>query len=114
MAVKPLEILKKGLETLQKQVKSKKDQLQACLAEKKLISSQDEDWLDHEANSVDEHRIIDALERASDYEKGLGRLSETDKGVVKKLREVAGDLAKITGKKWKCICNVEIPRLLVY
>ena len=50
MAVKPLEILKKGLETLQKQVKSKKDQLQACLAEKKSISSQDEDWLDHKAN----------------------------------------------------------------
>ncbi|KAF8225315.1 hypothetical protein L208DRAFT_1228355, partial [Tricholoma matsutake] len=93
MAVKPLEILKKGLETLQKQVKSKKDQLQACLAKKKSISSQDENWLDHEANLVNEHQIIDALECASDYEKGLGRLNKMDKGVVKKMREVAGDLA---------------------
>jgi hypothetical protein len=46
MALKPLEILKKGLKTLQKQVQPKKDQLLARLAEKKPISSQDEDWLD--------------------------------------------------------------------
>jgi hypothetical protein len=85
MALKPLEILKKGLKALQKKVQSKKDQLQAHLTEKQSISSQDGDWLNHEANLVDEHWIIDALECTSDYEKGLERLNKMDKGVVKKL-----------------------------
>jgi hypothetical protein len=48
MPPKPLEILKKGLGVLQSQFKSKKEQLQACLAEQKSISSQDERWLDNE------------------------------------------------------------------
>jgi len=41
-ALKPLEVLKKGLKTLQDQVKARKDRLQAWLAERKSISSQDE------------------------------------------------------------------------
>jgi hypothetical protein len=113
MALKPLEILKKGLKALQKKVQSKKDQLQACLAEKQSISSQDGDWLDHEANLVDGRHVIDALECTSDYEKGLERLNEMDKGVVKKLREVAGDLAKMAEKKRRRMCNAKILRLLV-
>ncbi len=57
--------------------------------------------MDHEANTVDEQRILDVLEAAPDYERGLAQLDEAGKGVVKKLREWAGDLAKVAGNKRK-------------
>jgi len=43
---------------------------------KRTISSADEHWLDHEANIVDEQRVIENLEAASDYERGLARLDD--------------------------------------
>ena len=55
MPLRPLEVLKKGLETPQAQVKDKKEKLQAQLREKKSISSLDEKWLDNEPNLVDKH-----------------------------------------------------------
>jgi hypothetical protein len=69
------------------------------LAEGKSISLQDENWLDHNANFVDEQLVLEALENASDYERGLERLDEEQKSVVRKLWEVAGNLAKMAGKK---------------
>jgi hypothetical protein len=84
-------------------VKTKKEKLEARLAEKKSISSQDERWLDHDTNLVDEQLVLEALENASDYERGLERLDEEQKSVVRRLREVAGDLAKMVGKKRKCM-----------
>ena len=102
MVRKPLEVLKKGLNILQRQVKAWKEKLQASLAERKSISSQDEQWLDNEANLVDEQRILEALENASDYERGLQRLDDTQKGMVRKLWEIAGNVAKVAGKKRKC------------
>lgn len=50
----PLEVLRKGLKVLENQVKPRKEALQAQLAGRKSISSQDEQWLDHDANLVDE------------------------------------------------------------
>ena len=50
MPLKPLDVLKKGLNVLWNQVKAKKERLQSQLAEKKSISSQEERWLDQEAN----------------------------------------------------------------
>jgi len=52
MALETLEVLKKGLKILQNPVKDKKEKLQAQLAKKVLISSQDENWLDHEARAA--------------------------------------------------------------
>ncbi|KAF8229004.1 hypothetical protein L208DRAFT_1214064, partial [Tricholoma matsutake] len=101
MPLKPLEVLKKGLKILQDQVKAKKEKLQAQLHAKKSISSLDENWLDNEANLVDEQRVLDELENASDYKRGCKRLDETQKGVIRRLREVAGDLSKAVGRKWK-------------
>lgn len=92
ITLKALEVLKKGLKILQAQVKAKKEKLQAQLHERKSISSHDKKWLDNEANLVDEQQVLDALENASDYERGLERLDDVQKGVVKRLREVAGDL----------------------
>ena len=61
MPLGPLEVQKKGLKTLQAQVKAKKEKLQAQLHEKKSISSLDEKWLDNEANLVDEQQVLEAL-----------------------------------------------------
>jgi hypothetical protein len=55
-------------------------------------------WLDREGNTVDEQRVIEILEAASDYERGVEGLDEPGKAIVKKLREWAGDLAKLQGK----------------
>lgn len=49
---KPLEVLKKGLKALRKQVKTRREKLQGLLASKQKIPSQDEDWLDNEGNLV--------------------------------------------------------------
>jgi hypothetical protein len=101
MAPKPLEVLKKGLARFKKTIKTRKNELNAKLARAETISSSDEHWLDNEANTVDEERVLDTLESASDYERGLGRLDQDGKAIVKKLREWAGDLAKVGGNKRK-------------
>ena len=101
MAPRPLDILKKGLSKFTTTIKARKDELNAKLARKETISSIDERWLDNEANTIDERRVLDALETVSDYERGVARLDENDKAIVRKLREWAGDLARIAGNKWK-------------
>jgi len=98
--MKPLDILKQGLAKFSKKIKDRKDDINAKLSRKETISSADEQWLDHEANTVDEQRILDDLEAASDYERGLAQLDETGKGIVKKLTEWAG-VAKVGGNKRK-------------
>jgi hypothetical protein len=100
MSSKPLEVLRKGLKILKNRVQAKKEALQAQLAERKSISSQDERWLDHDANLVDEEQVLEALEDASDYEQGFARLDGEQKGIVRKLREAAGNLSTV-GKKRK-------------
>jgi hypothetical protein len=107
MALKALDVLRNGLKKLEKQIGTRKKELETRLAEKKSISSQDEKWLDQEANLVDERQVLDALEKASDYERGLDRLDDKQKGLVRKLREVAGDLAKVVGKKRKRACSCD-------
>jgi hypothetical protein len=101
MTSKPLDILKKGLVKLKESLKTKKEQLETKLARKESISSSDERWLDYEANTIDEQRVLDTLESSSDYERGLEHLDEAGKAIVKKLREWAGDLTKTVEKKRK-------------
>ena len=101
MAPKPLEILRKGLNRFSKKIKGRKDTLTLKLSRKESISSADERWLDHEANTVEEERVLHDLEQASDYERGLERLDEDGKVIVKQLKEWAGDLMKVAGKKRK-------------
>jgi hypothetical protein len=99
MTLKPLDVLKKGLYKFTQSFEVRKNELNAKLARKESISSLDEYWLDHEGNTVDEQRVIEILEAASDYERGVEGLDEPGKAIVKKLREWAGDLAKVAGKK---------------
>ena len=64
-----LELLKRGLKVLENQFKEWRGRLNAQLAAKKPISSEDEKWLDCEANLIDELQVIEALEQATDYQK---------------------------------------------
>ena len=101
MAPKPLDVLKKGLDNFSKKTKTRKEALNLKLSQKESISEADEHWLDYEANTIDEERILHNLETASDYERGFERLDEDGKAIVKKLREWAGDLMKVAGSKRK-------------
>ena len=101
MAPNPLESLKKGLANFSKQIKDRKDELNSKLRQKETISPADEEWLDNEANTIDEQRILDQLEAASDYERGLERLGENGRAIVAKLRKWAGDLVTVAGNKRK-------------
>ena len=74
------------------------------LSRQEDISSADEQWLDNEGNTIDEQRILEKLELASDYETEVAQLDDNGKAIVKKLRELAGDSdlpAKVAGKKRK-------------
>lgn len=100
-----LELLKKGLNVLENQFKQRRGRLNAQLAAKKPISSEDEKWLDCEANLVDELQVIEALEQATDYQKALEKLNDVQKSIVVKLREAGAggdsDVPKLAGKKRK-------------
>ena len=96
---KPLEVLKKGLKALRKQVKTRREKLQGLLASKQKIPSQDEDWLDNEGNLVVEKQVVETLDNSSDYERALQALTAEQQEVVSKLRELAGDLPKTVGNK---------------
>jgi hypothetical protein len=50
MSRKPLEVLKTGVSQLKAQIKTQKDELLAKLSNCEQISSDDETWLDNEAN----------------------------------------------------------------
>ncbi|KIJ97724.1 hypothetical protein K443DRAFT_9677 [Laccaria amethystina LaAM-08-1] len=89
MPPNPLDILKKGLAKLTASVGTRWDALKAKLAKREPISTSDKLWLDNEANMVDEERVLEALESASDYEQGILKLEDTGKAIMRKLRELA-------------------------
>lgn len=101
--MKPIEILKKGLKQLQNQIGEQKSLLEAKLKANQSISEIDLDWLDNAGNLVDEERVVEALDNASDYERGLERLGLEEKALVDKLKEL------VTGapsKKRKCMTSI--------
>ena len=89
----PLDVLKSGLTKLKNLTKFKKDDLLACLRREEKISTEEE-WLDNAANPVNEEAIIDLLEKASDYERGLERLNLQQRSLVDKLKELSGGIKK--------------------
>ena len=73
MASKLLDILRKRLENFSKKIKTQKEALDLKLSRKERISEADEHWLDYEANTIDEERILQDLKTASDYKRLLKR-----------------------------------------
>jgi hypothetical protein len=65
MASNPVATLKKGLAEFSKSKSFNK------IVKNEKLSNDDEHWLDHEANTVDERRVLDILEAALDYEKEI-------------------------------------------
>jgi hypothetical protein len=108
---KPIDVLKKGLKALRKQNEARKSKIQADLDAQKSITESDEEWLDGEGNLVDEERVIDLLENASDYDEGFAGLCETDKNVVQRLKILAGaiQVAAPLGKKRKRMLSLIFP-----
>ncbi|KAJ7823940.1 hypothetical protein B0H14DRAFT_3729457 [Mycena olivaceomarginata] len=92
MAPSPLEALKQGYEKLKKQVGHRKKALlvEDRLANKERIPDDDGEWLDNEANLVDEQRVLEDLEAASDYERGVSRLDTKRKAAWARMKELAG------------------------
>ena len=86
----PLYSLQKGLQILQNQVQSRKSRIGTDLKANKVLTESDEEWLDGEGNLVDEERVVQDLQSASDYEMGLKRLNTKDQGIVKRL-QLLGD-----------------------
>ncbi|KAJ6608161.1 hypothetical protein B0H10DRAFT_2227081 [Mycena sp. CBHHK59/15] len=74
--------LKKGLSNLKENFKKRRDALQERLNKQEKISPADEAWLDNDANQVDADAVVDKLENASDYERGLSRLDSAEIRVV--------------------------------
>jgi hypothetical protein len=99
----PLQVLKSGLTKLKNNVKTRKDDLLTRLHNKETLSAVDEEWLDNEANHVEEEALVDLLENASDYEHGLARLNSQKKTLVEKQKELGGGIktALVVGKKRK-------------
>lgn len=107
MAPNPLAVLKKGLSILKDTVKKRREGLVARLKKKETISDADTAWLDNDANQVDEDALIDKLDKASDYERGLSRLNSQERGIVAQLTELARETGETVGKasgKRKSVC----------
>jgi hypothetical protein len=110
--MKHIEILTKGLTKLRNQVQDRKTRLGGELRAGRPISDGDMEWLDNDGNLVDEERVIDALDHASDYEQGLKRLNSHDKSVVDRLKSLVGSCAP--SKKRKRMAFTAFLNLLIY
>ena len=82
----PLDSLRQGLQGLRKQVEVRKSRIEVDLKAGKQVSESDEEWIDGAGNIVDEQRVVENLENASDYERGLERLNPKDRGIVERLQ----------------------------
>jgi len=89
------------LDTLKRQIQTKKTKLEE-LQRKGKLSEVVQKWLDHEGNIVDEQLLLDKLDGASDYERAIERLDDTEKVLVRKLRALAGDSNE---RKDNCLIN---------
>jgi hypothetical protein len=57
---------------------------------------------------VDKQLVLEALESASDYEQGLSRLNDKQRGLVKKLYKAIEIFSKVVGKKQKHTSRVSL------
>lgn len=89
MAPSPLEVLKQGYGKLKKQVEHRKKALEDRLANAQRIPDDDSKWLDNEANLVDEQRVLEDLEAASDYERGVLHLDTKRKVAWARMKDLA-------------------------
>jgi ribosome assembly protein YihI (activator of Der GTPase) len=95
---KALNALKNGLSKLQRSVEKRRKALLDRLAKKEKLSVADETWLDNAGNLIDEEHVIETLDAASDFERGVGRLSDSGKAALYRLRQARHALKQL--KAW--------------
>ncbi|KAG6874357.1 hypothetical protein C0992_007832, partial [Termitomyces sp. T32_za158] len=101
MSKSPLEVLKTGISRLKSETETRKQHILSQLLRKEKVSDIDENWLDNDANLVDEEAIIEFLDKASDYEHALAQLNTHQKSVVERLTDLGGGLKSAVGIKKK-------------
>ncbi|KIK90453.1 hypothetical protein PAXRUDRAFT_151941 [Paxillus rubicundulus Ve08.2h10] len=92
--MKPVDILKKGLQKLRDQTHDRKVRLEAELKANRPISEVDEEWLDHTGNLVDEERVVEELDKASDYEAVFEKLNQQEKSIEEPQTKANATLAQ--------------------
>jgi predicted RNase H-like nuclease (RuvC/YqgF family) len=92
MAYPSLEVLEKGLSALKDEINPRKEDILNRKRKQISVCSDDEQWLDGEANLIDEERVIERLQCALDYKKELKLLDNAGKMIVERLRSYAGDM----------------------
>ncbi len=107
--------LRNGLHRLKEASRKRKEDLEAHLSRSEKISSEDENWLDTEANHIDKQALVDTLKEAPDYEAALKVLTPAQNGLVKKLGELAYEGARSettqTGGSGKKVSGTEPPAI---
>ena len=93
MSTPSLATLKQGLISLQNLVEARKTRIEASLKKGERVSDEDSNWLDNEANVVDEVFVIDLLTEASDYDAAVKRLKDTQLAAVHRLAALGATVA---------------------
>ena len=57
---------------------------------------------------MDEQQALEALKKAPDYEQGLARLDDKQRGLMKRLYKAAGDLSKAAREKQKHMSSISL------
>jgi len=104
---KALAILKSALLKLKKSTEKCRKALLDRLAKKEKLSDVDETWLDNNGNLVDEECVIETLDAASDFERGVERLSDNGKAALGWLQQAAGDNVS-KKRKHASLCMITI------
>ncbi|KAG6896196.1 hypothetical protein C0993_008691 [Termitomyces sp. T159_Od127] len=61
----------------------------------KRAKRRNEEWLDKEGNLINRERVIEVLDNAPDYERGLEQLDSHQKALVDKLKELGEEARKV-------------------
>jgi hypothetical protein len=85
-----LELAKNGLANLLSESQSRRNGLLARLAKKEQLNEEDEHWLDHSANFVEETALLDLLQDAQDFEATLLSLNTAQKTMFELLLAAGG------------------------
>jgi hypothetical protein len=101
---KPLDILKNAFSKLKKSTEKRWKALLDLLSKKEKLSDADENWLDTDGNLVDEQRVIEELDTASDFERGVQQLSDNGRAALGRLRQAAG-LERVSKKRKRAHLN---------
>jgi len=94
MSLNQLSILKSGLTELNKTVNTCRKELLSWLQKQEMISVEDKEWLDGEANLIDEVAVVELLEKAPNYQDGFATLTSQQRSLVEKLEKLGSEVIK--------------------